>query len=356
MIVQPVNGFRWFCRGYDSNSGSSNYQHRMPARSNVVFLATSAGQAFKKLRNVPDAFFGGITVNSSDMSRISIELLKCTTVQKAVKYLKKYEPNMLETERAVFNRFVAVAKASPRMHFQDLLSKWYQDALMQLKLEEFLIIDEIDKISLQFSPETMLKVRKETTKYRTAIIENDPQNTFKRKPALGKLLNIDVKPGEEKLMKKLMEKALYLPNSATSVNAFIVKYAGRSHYEIAYRLISSSVATIDHVKAASEGGENDIGNFLLTSAGANSLKQNMWFKNFVRRFPQVIGNCQKYIEFIINIINHGGLKGCQSYPYKIRKTLIKESDGKVKLDLSGLKYSKKEAEELEKRLFKYPDS
>ena len=351
MQVQPIGRFwefgRYNCRVYTSSEDLYTNTYN---RKNVVFMAsTSAGQAFKKLRNVPDAFFGGITINSSDISRISNELSKCTTVKKVVKYLKPYKSNMLKTERAIFERLEAVEKDSPRKLLQDILSKWYNDALIKLKMEEFSIIDEIDKISLSLSPETMINVRKETTKCRMAIIENDPQNTFKRKPALGNLLKIDIiKPEEEKIMAKLLEKASYLPNSTTSENAFIVKYSGRPHNEIAFRLISPSVATIDHVTPASKGGTDDIGNFLLTSAGANCLKQNMWLKNFIKRFPEVIENCQKYIDFMINIINHGGLKGLQSYPYKIKTKLIKESNNKIKLDLSKLKYSKKEAIKAEK--------
>ncbi len=349
MLVQPISGFKLF-DVYPKLPVPKQQYYSVPNYSNVAFCAlTSAGQAFKKLKNVPDAFFGGITINSSDISRISNELKKCTTVKKAVQYLKKYKPNMLKTERVIFERFEAVAQNSPRMKFQDLLQKWYPDALSELKREEFAVIDEIDKIALSLSNESMVKVRRETTKCSTAIIENDPQNTFKRKPALGNLLKIDVKPEEEKIMAKLLEKATYLPTSVTSENAFIVKYAGRSHNEIAFRLVSPSVATIDHVQAASRGGTNDIGNFLLTSAGANTLKQDMWFKKFVKRFPEIIANCQKYIDFIINVINRGGLKGNQAYPYKIRKTLIKESDGKVKLDLSLLKYTKEEAKALEKQ-------
>lgn len=350
MFLQPVRDYGEFGNLYLAKPFPKQQHNYGQNNKNVVFLAsTTAGQAFKKLKNVPDAFFGRITINSSDIGRIGNELKKCTTVKKAVQYLKKYKPNMLRVEKEVFERFEAAAKDSPRMKFQDLLIKWYPDALNELKKEELTVIDEVEEASLKLSFDTMLQVKKETAKCQIAIIENDPQNTFKRKPALGSLLKIDYKPEEENAMAKVMEKAAYLPNSTTSLNAFIVKYAGRSHNEIAFRLVSPSVATIDHVQAASKGGGNDIGNFLLTSAGANTIKQDMWFKKFVKRFPEVIENCQKYIDFIINVINHGGLKGNQAYPYKIRKTLIKESGGKVKLDLSTLKYTKEEAKELEKK-------
>lgn len=352
MLLQPISEFGAITRLYSTNKSNfaqQQYQYNTPAYNNVVFLAsTSAGNPFRKLRNVPDAFFGGITINGAELDRIKKGLVNCTTVKKAVQYLKKYKPNMLQVERKIFERFEEAAKDSPRMQFQDLLKQWYDQAWKNLRLEEFLVLNDIDKIAMQLSPDTAYAVVMETTNCRKIILENNPERTFKRKTVLEALDNIEVKPGEEKIMKKLMEKAIYLPTSATSENAFIVKYANRSHNEIANRFVNTALLSIDHLKAAALGGENDIGNFIPVSAGANSLKQDMWFKKFVRRFPQVIENCQKFIDYIIDIINNGGFKGNQAYPYKVKKTLIHESDGKVKLDLSKLKYTKEEAMELEK--------
>jgi len=310
--------------------------------------STSAGQPLRRLRNVPCAFFDIITINSSDIEKIKKEISKKNTVKQSVQYLRKYKHNMLPTELAIFERFETSAKDSPRMKFPDLLKKWYPEALIKLKLEEFNVLDDIDRIASKLSPDTNFAVRNEITNCRVLLRDNQPDKPFKRKTVLNALDRINPQPGEENIMAELMERANYLPTSATSENAFIVKYANRSHNEISDRLIISSVATIDHLLAASKGGENDIGNFILTSAGANNLKQDMPLKKFIKRFPQVIENCQKYIDFIIDIINRGGLKGNQSYPYKIKTTLARESNNKIKLDLSNFIYSKAEAKELEK--------
>lgn len=351
MLLQPLMGFGCQNHVFLTQKKTPIQQHSTNNQySNIVFLSsTSAGQPIRKLREVPCAFFDVITINSSDMDKIKKGLLSCTTVKKAVQYLKKYkEKNMLPTEKAIFERFEEAAKNSPRTQFQDLLKKWYDEALIKLKLEEFAVIDEIDGISLKLSPESIFNVRKETTNCRKIIIDNDPGNIFKRKTVLNSLRRIEIKPGEEKIMEELMDKAEYLPTSATSENAFIVKYANRSHNEISNRLITQSLLTIDHALAQSKGGENEIGNFLGTSAGANSLKGDMPLKKFIKRFPQAIKNCQRYIDFFIDLINNGGLKGNQSYPYKIKRRLASESNNKIKLDLSLFKYTKEEAKELEK--------
>ncbi len=353
MLIQPISrvGFNQL---YSPKRTESVQQHGYRSYLKNAFVSfrgsTSAGQPFRKLKNVPDAFFGGITISSSEIERIKTGLLNCNTVKKSVKYLKSYEPYMLKTEQSIFQRFEDVAKDSPRMQFQDILQKWYDQAWKKLRLEEFAVLNDIDKISMQLSTETAYAVILETTNCRKIIVENNPNSTFKRKTVLSALENIPLKNGEEKIMNKLMERAIYLPTSATSENAFIVKYANRSHNEISNRLISPSVLTIDHVLASSQGGPDDISNFIPVSAGANCLKQDMWFKKFIRRFPQVVENCQKFIDFMIGIINNGGFKGNQSYPFKIQERLIQESGGKVKLDLSLLKYTKEEAQRLEEEV------
>ena len=349
MPVQSISGFSSY-NGTCAYASVPMQQYNKHSCKSVAFLgSTSAGNPFKRLRNVPDAFFGGITINGAELEKIKRNLGKCTTIKKAVQYLKKYQPNMLKIERQMYERFEEVAPQSPRKTFPVLLQAWYKDALIQLKLEELDVINEIDRISLQMSPETALAVQKETTSCRKIIIDDDPQRRFKRKTVLEALGKITPKRGEEDVMKTLMETAIYLPTSSTSANAFIVKYASRSHNEICQRLVTPSLLSIDHILAASKGGPNDISNFAVTSAGANSLKQDMWFKKFVRRFPEVIVNCQKYIEYFIDIINNGGFRGNQAYPYKIRKRMIQESDGKVKLDLSLLKYTEKRRKGLKKK-------
>ena len=147
----------------------------------------------------------------------------------------------------------------------------------------------------------------------------------------------------------MYDRAIYLPTSSSSENAFVVKYADRSQREIAKRLLRASLATIEHVKPESKGGENSLDNFMLASANANSTRSNMPLQKFIERFPSVPKNCQKYIHQIITIINKGGLRGEETYPYKISKTLKKEAG--IELDLSEYKYTEEQAKNKVKQFF-----
>lgn len=68
-------------------------------------------------------------------------------------------------------------------------------------------------------------------------------------------------------------------------------------------------------------------------------------------FPNIPKHCQNYINQIINYIDRGWLKGKETYPYKIRRTLARESKGSILLDLSNYKYDEKQAVAAERRAF-----
>lgn len=345
MLLQPIIGFK----NANNNSANPNSkQHFQNSACNILsFTSTSAGQPLKKLRNVPCPYFDVITISNPKVARICKDLQRCTTVKEVVRYLKKYKNNLQKTERAIFERFEEAANSNPDMELQDLLKEWYNSALIKLKLEEFQVLNSIDRISLKLSPQTAFAIGKKITKCKQIIFDNNPRNTFKRKTLLSSLYEVETKPEEKRSFRTLLDKANHLPTSTTSENAFIVKYANRPHYEIAKRLVIASAATIEHVKPESKGGKNELSNFMLASANANHARQNMPLTKFIKMFPQIPQNCQKYIDFIIEKINHGALSGNETYPYKIKETLSQESHKKIKLDLSKYKYTEEQAQALE---------
>lgn len=304
---------------------------------------TSAGNPLKKLKKIKCPYFGSEMITAGEIDGIEKRLDKCKNLKEVVDILKKYKKCMLKTEKQIFKRFEDCSKTAPDMQLQDCLKLWYNEAITKLKLEEFNILDDMDKISLKLSPENALAVHSKTTRCRQVILENKKEDTFKRRILLDSLDEIHPAKREKKTFQQLKDRAVYLPTSVTSENAFIVKYANRSQEEIAKRLVRSAVGTIEHIKPNSKSGENNIANFILTSAGANNLRSNMPLYKFVNMFPNIPKNCQKYIDQIIELLHKGWLHGNETYPYKVRRTLAKESKGSILLDLSGYKYTEEEA-------------
>ena len=314
---------------------------------NPSFKSTSAGNPLKNLKNITDPYFGGKMITINDFMKTEKILDTKHTITQTIKPLKKFRQNMQVVEKAVYDMFSEFAKDFPRKDFSDVIKLWYQKALVRLKLEEFSVLDAIDKASMNLEPETTLAVRKETTHCRQVILDDNPLNTFKRKTVIDSIDRIEPISGEEKSLEDLKKLVNYLPSSNTSINAFIVKYSNRRHDEIAKRLIRASVQSIEHILPDSLGGANSLDNFMLASSSANSLRGNMPIPQFIEMYPEIPKNCQLYIDDIISAIHEGNLKGHQKYPYDVKKTLLRESKGLIDLDLSKFKYTEDEADNQE---------
>ena len=312
--------------------------------------ATSNSAPLKTLRGMIDPY-SGITMLSNDELNTAEKLLgKCLDAKSAVKVLSRYTKNMLPTEKKMFSIFKDYAKKNPNGTFVTCLKGLRPDAYKKLLLEEFDVLDSVDDLSRNMSPDLALAVRHKTTRCRDIILKDDPNNPFKRKTLISSLDEISVSGTEKKLFEKLKERARYLPTSGSSENAFIVKYTDtakpRSHQEIAKRLLRPSLQSAEHIHPDSLGGANSLGNFMLTSAGRNSERGNMPMPKFIEKYPDIPKYTQMHVEQIIDNIHNGKLKGHEDYPYKLKQSLNNESNGLINLDLSSYKYSEEEAENL----------
>ena len=317
---------------------------------NIVFKsATSAGNVLKKLHGLTCPYYGCKMIPGGELSRIEKKLDKCKNLNDAITELSKYTAFMQKTEKAIYERLKIKAGQSPNSTIDSCLREWYDDAIIKLKLEEFNVLDNVDKISQKLSPQTALILRSKTTRCRQIILANNQEDTFKRKTFLNSLNEITPLPGEAAVFEQMKDMALYLPTSGSSENAFIVKYANRSHAETAKRLLRASVATIEHIKPESLGGSNSLDNFVLASASANSYRSNMPLNKYINRFPDIPANCQKYINKLLKLMNAGALKGFETYPYKIKKCLFNESKGLIKIKITNYKYTEAAARTAEIR-------
>ncbi len=304
---------------------------------------TSAGKPLRKLRNITCPYRGIKIISTDTIKGFEKGLAKCHTAAEAVKLLTPYEKNMLAVEKSIFAIFKDFALLNPNDNLQNCLEMIKTNCLTRLKLEEFEVLDDIDALTKKLSPQTALKIRTQTTMCRQIIISNENQDNFKRKTFLKSLEEIVPKENELDIFHDIKNKALFLPTSESSTNAFIVKYSKRSHTEIVRRLFIASTGSIEHVTPASNGGLNTIGNFLLTSASGNRYRENMPLPEYIKRHPKIPKYMQMYIDDIIREIHNGNMLGYETYPYKIKKKLYEESQGRIMISLSAYKYNEEEA-------------
>ena len=130
------------------------------------------------------------------------------------------------------------------------------------------------------------------------------------------------------------------------MDAFIVQYAEQPHEAIARRLLSSSVATIEHVQPSSRGGDDDLSNFLLVSARFNNDRDSMPLDEYIdlNKGLEIEKNLQRYINDVIDEINNkkSDFSYKSWYPEAIKKTLARETSQKVILDIKGLRLTREQ--------------
>ena len=319
--------------------------------SHVSFgTATSKSAPLKKLRNMIDPYSGITMLSSDELSMAEKALDKCKDAKTTIKVLSRYTKNMLPVEKDMFEIFKEYSKKNPSGSFIDCLNNLRPEAHKKLMLEEFDILDKVDDMSRMASSDLALAVRHKTTKCRDVILNDNPEKPFKRKTLINSLDEIIPNKNEQELFNRLKEQIEYLPTSGTSKNAFIVKYTDsskpRTHEEIAKRLLRPALQSAEHIHPDSLGGANALGNFILTSAGRNSERGNMPLPNFITKYPDIPRYMQTHANQIIDNIHKEKLKGIEDYPYLLKDSLYKESNGLISLDLSKYKYSKEDAEKL----------
>lgn len=310
--------------------------------------STSAGRPLRRLNNITCPYTGIKMIPGKALRGFEKHLANCENSQDIVNLLSQYAGNLHKTEKSIFSIFKDFASLNPTDNLKNCLEMLYNNCLKRLKLEEFMVLDDVDMISRKLSTDTALKIRAKTTRCREIINANNEEDTFKRKTFLASLEEIIPKPNEKTIFEAIKDRSLFLPTSGSSRNAFVVKYATRTQEEAARRLFLASTATIEHVIPASKGGTNNIGNFLLASANGNRYRENLPLPKYISRFPDIPKYCQMYIDDIINSIHEGELGGNEDYPYMIKQLLMKESKGKIALSLSKYKYTEEEAIEVAK--------
>ena len=301
---------------------------------------TGKGSFLKRLRNITCPYTGIRMIPSQTMSRIESKLAGMKNIREKINYLSRYAPNMLPVEHRIFDHITYYLDSNPDKGLTDFFAEGRDEHLAKLTLEEFKVIDRVDTKSALLSVRTQLQLRKETTDCRIRILDNDGNLFFKRKDFLEALMSIKAKnPYEERVLSEIMNLAVFLPTSASSESAFMVKYSRRNEEEILRRLLVGSVATIEHVKPHSLGGKDLASNFLLVSNNGNKYRENIPLSVYIDRNPNIPDYCQTYINEIIACIRKGELRGHEDYPCMIRKTLFEESEGRILLDLSHYHYS-----------------
>lgn len=266
-------------------------------------------------------------ISPYEIKTIYAKLAKKPNTISAVNCLQMYEDYMHDVETTVFNVFKDYPNKGKKT-FQDILQENYQDSLEDLKQKELNILngknDLIDSL-----PDG---IKKHLTDIRNDAAEKINDGTFKRKALLSQIKDIKTGGENSEILNEIFKHWYTMPRSYMDYSAFVVKYAAYPHDAIAQRLLSTAVATIEHIKPAAKGGQDNLGNYLLVSKLFNNDKDTLSLEEYIELNPEldIKHNLQRYIDDAVNEIKSGkSVLSCKNwYPKSIAQTIAEETNGK----------------------------
>lgn len=288
------------------------------------------------------AYSGTPMIHPDYAKNIYSKLSRRVTAQEAVHYLQPLTKYMHNIEGIIFEMIKASSHKNKR-NFRNILQEWQPDALKRLKRTQTEIINSANELINSISDEQTRNKVLDIKEQALNRIEND---TFTRHFPIDRIMNVQSKGSDYQKIAQIYQRWYRLPNSHTDLDSFIVKYSKESHENIAKRLISSSVATIEHVKPSSRNGKDSLSNYILVSAAYNSIRSSMPLWEFIMLNPDmdIPKNLQNYIDEVIAEVHDkkSGFSHRSWYPDKIKHAIYKETKYRLKLLTKNLHLTKRQ--------------
>ncbi|MBR3889217.1 hypothetical protein IKJ53_01755 [bacterium] len=376
---------------------SDRFEHSNTNTNPISFAGSvSNGHFLRNLSGVHDPYSEIIMLNNKEMDKAKADLKKIKTTSGKLRYLSNFTDNMLPVELEIFNLLKDEFKRFKNQSLQDILTANKDQALKNLIKEEKRIFKKMMNNMEDLSPIEQVRVCDLINKSEQQIyLPHEDKSHFKKSRFISDLVRIsqiDVITAIDKKIRELPEdeqktelkkfgeavtifeenaydvnmdgktplgmiqefqqkyapetigqhNAIYplfdiareLPTSKDNTNAFIVQMYTRTEEQIAERLISESLGTIEHIVPESLGGENEAYNFMLVSKGRNNERGNMPLEFFMKKYPDIPKYTQTYVNDIIKKCQKQKLRGHDWYPYLLRETLYEQANIKVSLDAS----------------------
>ena len=278
--------------------------------------------------------------------------------QKAISTISEYEDGLMPVEKQVFQMIKESFKKNPDQSISQIMSGLRNNKINGFETSQTKILDEIQEMAKTLSNQTKNKVINEVRKSKMLLTESNSSFPFKRKKFIEILNRIPLAKGDTEGMEKIIAKAETIPTSAKDPNAFIAKYTNRniangkgalvsrSDSEIVQRLMDPSRKSVEHIRPqvtfkTSDGnyvGAKDvINNLALAHKQCNSDRSDMSLEQYMNTInPKARESIQKHVDFLINEIKAGRLKGLEHYPKQLQETFAAETNGKVMIDIKDI--------------------
>lgn len=272
-------------------------------------------------------------IDPSEISRLEEEgIFKCNS-EKAIKILSKYEYNMHDNDKKVFELLKKKSYSYPDKNFKEILQiikPEHEKLLMSKQLGMLRLIDNKTKF---LERETRHELLAFLADEKEKIYQGD--HFFKRQRFITKLDEILKKNNDVDVRIEVLKIAEKLPAAYDDPDAFIVKYADTRADAIALRLLTFSSGTVEHLMPDSLGGKDNGVNYALECMECNNSRGDKNFNDLLAKNPQMFANAQKQIDKLIKFANRGILD--KKYIIHLKNALSQVSDNVLLVDTNELK-------------------
>lgn len=290
------------------------------------------------------AYSGKRMLPLSEATNIYKKLERRPNAMSAINLLVQYEKYMHEIESDIFEIF-RDAQYKGKRDFQNILQELQPEALKRLKEKQFATLKSTDSI-IDSTSEPVAECLREIRDGAFQKIENDD---FTRKGLLKKIKKVKATGDDLEKVIRIYRAWYGISRSTRDIDAFIVQYAKQPHLAIAKRLISTSVASIEHIKPDSNNGGDELANYLLVASRFNNDRLTMPLDEYIELNSDIDirGNIQRYIDVIIKDIHsdRSAFKNESWYPVAIKENIAKQTHETYEPDVSMLRLTKAQKRE-----------
>lgn len=290
------------------------------------------------------AYSGKPMITQGEEKIIYRKLTNRPNAQSALNFLQQYTGFMHDIESKVYDFFTESSHKNKK-DFKDILLEEYPAAYERLREKQTEILTSTDKLIEKMSEPIACQIRA----LRNESLNKMKTGNFGRKTLLESVKKIKA-TGEDLVNVIRVYQAWYkLPKPAKDFDAFVVKYSKKTHYDIAKRLISSAVATIEHIKPSARGGEDNMRNYILVSAQFNNERDTMPLGEYMmlNKELDIRKNLQQYMDTCIREVHDkkSPFYNRSWYPESIQEAIYNETSKNVNLNMDSLNLSKNQKKE-----------
>lgn len=273
----------------------------------------------------------GLTMLTNKQSSAFVSRISNQTGMGIERELEKEYKYFRQNEREIADMLIESSRENPDADLNKLVELRSEESICKLEDDQKQIIGEIKQIIPELSEKKQEEILEILNKEESIIDNSNDFIYFKRKNFVYKIENFkngckgkDVKPSSE-----ILKKAQTMPSSATSKDAFFVKYRRRTNEDIARRLILPAMTTTEHIKPQSRNGRNNTDNYIPLCGDCNSKRGNMPYSEWFILHPEMPNNLQRYIYQVSKLIDNGEFKDWEFYDTYVEDVIeaIKEETG-----------------------------